>query len=78
MDEKFDVIVAGTLITVKGDENKLKPLADKLSGEINDIIFKDAKMGKLEAAFLCALRNLEAASALEEENRALREKLAGK
>ena len=76
MDEKFDVMVAGTLVTVKGDEKKLGALANRLSGEISDILLNDARIGKLEAAFLCALKNLEEKTALEEENRALREKLA--
>lgn len=77
MDERFDVMVAGTLITIKGDENTLRPLANQLSGEINDILLNDARIGKLEAAFLCALNNLEAKNALEEENKALRAKLSG-
>ncbi|MDD6266150.1 MAG: cell division protein ZapA [Clostridia bacterium] len=60
MDEKFDVMVAGTVLTLKGDEEKMKKLAQILNDQVNGILLNDAKSTKLEAALMCALYNLEA------------------
>lgn len=75
MEKTFDVMIAGTLLTLRGDEEKQKALAAVLADEVNAILLNDARIGKLEAAFICALNNLEARKALEEENALLRAKL---
>ena len=65
MDQRFDVVVAGTVLSLKGDEEKLKALAAKLNEEVNAVLLADARVGKLEAALICAMNNLEAKCELE-------------
>lgn len=68
MDEKFDVLIAGTVLTLKGNEEKMKKLAAILNEQVNDILLNDARKTKLEAALICALNNLEAKLDSEEKH----------
>ena len=81
--EKYDLEIAGIAMTVKTDENEdfVSYVVDELDGKINEMVRKNPRCTKTEAALLCALefgcdrarldkrlKNLEAQVALYSAN----------